>query len=271
MGYDEAFKKFDTINPVITLPDVLNAHHLYVIRIDLEKLSCNRDEFYVALRKENIGVNVHYMPVHAHAFYQNNFDGKYPLESTCPNAMAVYNQMITLPCFPKMTDDDVKDVIAAVSKISNAYTKTGNVMPVTPGSLQEGEERPIKLITNFKNSDEYRAEIHQLIPGGAHTYSKGDDQFPLRSPAAIVKGEGAYVIDLDGNRYLDCSCGLTSVNLGHAYKPVINAVVERLHLGTNFQRPASIERDVAKEFLKQVAPIGHNPIKFAKNGSTVTG
>ena len=59
--YDEAFAKFDTINPVVNIADVVNAHHLYVIKIDLDLLSCDRDAFYVALRKENIGVNVHYM------------------------------------------------------------------------------------------------------------------------------------------------------------------------------------------------------------------
>ena len=175
--YDEAFAKFDTINPVVNIAGVVNAHHLYVIKIDLDRLSCDRDAFYVALRKENIGVNVHYMPVHAHAYYQNNFDGQYPLDTTCPKAMATYKRMISLPCFPLMTDNDVKDVIAAVAKISNAYTKTSQQVSVQPGSLAEGEIRPIEKITNFKNSDTYRNEIHQLIPGGAHTYSKGDDQF----------------------------------------------------------------------------------------------
>ncbi len=266
--YNDAFSKFDTINPIVNIPDVLNAHHIYVIRIDLEKLSCDRDAFYVALRKENIGVNVHYMPVHAHAFYQKNFEGKYPLETTCPNAMATYRQMITLPCFPLMTNDDVNDVIAAVAKISNAYTKTGIEMPVTPGTMAEGEVRPIKLITNFTKSNVYRSEIHQLIPGGAHTYSKGDDQFPERSPAAIARGDGSHVWDIDGNEYVDCSMGLTSISLGHAYKPVIEEVVKQLYLGANFQRPADLERKLAKEFLAQIP--GHDRIKMAKNGSTVT-
>ena len=52
------------------------------------------------------------------------------------------------------------------------------------------------MITNFKKSDEYRARIHDLIPGGAHTYSKGDDQFPILSPAAITHGEGCFVFRL---------------------------------------------------------------------------
>jgi glutamate-1-semialdehyde 2,1-aminomutase len=126
----------------------------------------------------------------------------------------------------------------------------------------------LKRITNFANSDRYRARIHDLIPGGAHTYSKGDDQFPALSPAAIHHGKGAYVWDLDGNRFLDCSMGLTSVSLGHAYEPVLEAVRRELENGVNFQRPSAIELEVAEAFLALVPC--HDMIKFAKNGSTVT-
>lgn len=126
----------------------------------------------------------------------------------------------------------------------------------------------IKQIVNFTKSDEYRDRIHDLIPGGAHTYSKGDDQFPLRSPAAIERGKGAYVWDLDGNKYLDCSMGLTSVVLGHAYEPVLEAVRKELEKGVNFQRPSSLEREMAEQFLSLIPC--HDMIKFSKNGSTAT-
>lgn len=126
----------------------------------------------------------------------------------------------------------------------------------------------LNQITNFEKSNQYRNKIHSLIPGGAHTYSKGDDQFPLLSPAAITKGEGVYVWDLDGNKYLDCSMGLTSVSLGHAYKPVIEAVKRELENGVNFQRPASIEMEMAEKFLELIPC--HQMIKFSKNGSTAT-
>jgi len=121
---------------------------------------------------------------------------------------------------------------------------------------------------NFTKSDEYRKRIHSLIPGGAHTYSKGDDQFPELAPAAISHGKGAYVWDLDGNKFLDCSMGLTSVSLGHAYEPVINRVKAELDKGVNFQRPSYIEGEMAEAFLALVPC--HDMIKFAKNGSTVT-
>ena len=124
------------------------------------------------------------------------------------------------------------------------------------------------MANNFSKSNEYRSKVHKLIPGGAHTYSKGDDQFPELSPAAISHGKGAHVWDIDGNKFLDCSMGLTSVSLGHAYDPVLDAVRNELNKGVNFQRPSYIELEMAEKFLSLV-PM-HDMIKFAKNGSIVT-
>ena len=126
----------------------------------------------------------------------------------------------------------------------------------------------MKKITQFTRSREFSRQIQGLIPGGAHTYSKGDDQFPINAPGAIIHGKGAHVWDLDGNEYIDCSMGLTSVCIGHGYAPVAKAVGEAALLGTNFQRPAAIELDAAKLFLETVE--SGDMVKFAKNGSTVT-
>lgn len=126
----------------------------------------------------------------------------------------------------------------------------------------------MRTITNFAKSNEHRSKIHDLIPGGAHTYSRGDDQFPELSPTAISHGKGAYLWDIDGNKYLDCPMGLTSVSLGHAYEPVLERVREELLRGVNFQRPSVIEREMAEKFLALVPQ--HDMIKFAKNGSSVT-
>jgi glutamate-1-semialdehyde 2,1-aminomutase len=126
----------------------------------------------------------------------------------------------------------------------------------------------MKKITNFTRSREFSSRIHDLIPGGAHTYSKGDDQFPLNSPAAITHGKGAHVWDLDGNEFIDCSMGLTSVCIGHGYEPVAQAVSEAAFQGSNFQRPALMELEAAKLFLETVE--SGDMVKFAKNGSTVT-
>ena len=134
--------------------------------------------------------------------------------------------------------------------------------------MKATKNQSIKMENKYTNSDAYRAVIHDLIPGGAHTYSKGDDQFPLLSPAAISHGKGAYVWDIDGNKFLDCSMGLTSVSLGHAYEPVLKAVHDEIEKGVNFQRPSYIEKDMAEAFLALIPC--HDMIKFAKNGSSVT-
>ena len=126
----------------------------------------------------------------------------------------------------------------------------------------------MRRITNSAKSRDFTIRIHDLIPGGAHTYSKGDDQFPANAPAAIAHGKGARVWDLDGNEYIDCSMGLTSVSIGHGYEPVARAVCEAALLGTNFQRPATLELAAAERFLETVQT--GDMVKFAKNGSTVT-
>jgi glutamate-1-semialdehyde 2,1-aminomutase len=115
---------------------------------------------------------------------------------------------------------------------------------------------------------DFSRAIHEVIPGGAHTYSKGDDQFPENAPSAITHGKGARVWDLDGNEYIDCSMGLTSVSIGHGYEPVAKAVSEAAYLGTNFQRPAALELEAARTFLETVD--AGDMVKFAKNGSTAT-
>jgi glutamate-1-semialdehyde aminotransferase/spore coat polysaccharide biosynthesis protein SpsF (cytidylyltransferase family) len=154
------------------------------------------------------------------------------------------------------------------------YLQNNDQVSAINGSIKRNEgfmrSKKIQLrdITNFSNSDSYRKTIHDLIPGGAHTYSKGDDQFPLRAPAAIQYGKGSHVWDIDGNEYLDCSMGLTSVSLGHAYGPVVERVKKELDNGVNFQRPSVLEKEMAEKFLSLVP--GHDMVKFAKNGSIVT-
>lgn len=126
----------------------------------------------------------------------------------------------------------------------------------------------LRTITDFTKSSQHRKAIHQLIPGGAHTYSKGDDQFPELSPAAIAYGKGSHVWDIDGNEFLDCGMGLSSVSLGHAYQPVLARVKQELEKGVNFARPSVLEREMAERFLSLVP--SHDMIKFGKNGSLVT-
>src|ERR1700693_4583667 len=105
---------------------------------------------------------------------------------------------------------------------------------------------------NFEKGKALQKISHALIPGGSHTYAKGDDQYPERSPAFIAKGKGCHVWDLDGNEYIEYGMGLRAVTLGHAYEPVVQAAYRQMQEGINFTRPASIEVDLAEALLEVV-------------------
>jgi glutamate-1-semialdehyde 2,1-aminomutase len=126
----------------------------------------------------------------------------------------------------------------------------------------------MKRIQHFEQSDLLRKRAHQVIPGGAHTYSKGDDQFPQLSPGFIARGKGCYVYDVDGNKFIDYGMGLRSVILGHCHPVVTKAVKRELSRGNNFTRPSPLEVEVAEALIAAI-PCAEM-VKFAKNGSTIT-
>ncbi len=120
----------------------------------------------------------------------------------------------------------------------------------------------------FDTSEKLRQKSHLLIPGGGHTYAKGDDQYPELAPGFIVRGEGCHVWDVDGNEFIEYGMGLRSVALGHGYRPVVEAAYRQMLLGTNFTRPSPIELNCAEELLSLIK--GADMVKFAKHGSDVT-
>ena len=121
---------------------------------------------------------------------------------------------------------------------------------------------------NFEKGKALQQISHKLIPGGAHTYAKGDDQYPELAPPFLVKGKGSHVWDADGNEFIEYGMGLRAVTLGHAYEPVVQAASKQMLLGNNFTRPAPIESECAQKLLGLIA--GGEMVKFAKNGSDVT-
>jgi glutamate-1-semialdehyde 2,1-aminomutase len=121
---------------------------------------------------------------------------------------------------------------------------------------------------DFTKSHEANKRLHDLVPGGAHTYAKGEDQFPEGMAPVISHGRGAHVWDVDGNEFVEYGSGLRSVSLGHAHPRVVEAVRARLELGSNFVRPAAVELEAAAKFLATVPTA--EMVKFAKNGSDVT-
>jgi glutamate-1-semialdehyde 2,1-aminomutase len=120
----------------------------------------------------------------------------------------------------------------------------------------------------FEESERLRGRAHDLIPGGAHTYAKGDDQYPVLSPGFIVRGQGCHVWDADGNEFIEYGMGNRAVGLGHAYPDVVDAAMRELANGCNFTRPSPIEADCAEQFLAMID--GAEMVKFCKDGSTAT-
>ena len=118
--YDVELSKFDEILTPYQLPSTESSYHLYVVKLNLEKLRCDRKKIFDALRAENIGVHVHYIPVHLQPYYRKKYNYK---KGSFPNAEDYYDKALTLPLFPKMTDNDAYDVITSLRKVLNHYKK----------------------------------------------------------------------------------------------------------------------------------------------------
>ena len=101
-------------------------------------------------------------------------------------------------------------------------------------------------MTNFKN------RLLKAIPGGAHTYSRGYDQFPENAPEIMHKGKGAYTYDSQGNKYLDYGMALRAVNLGYADDQVDLAAFEQIRNGNNLTRASLIELEAAELFIELI-------------------
>ena len=118
--YTEALGAVRGVIPPSVRDDVSSAWHLYPIRLDLAQLAADRGQIFRALRAENIGVNVHYVPVHLHPYYRDHFgyrSGDYPI------AEGAYERLISLPMFHAMSEKDVEDVVTAVIKVLSAFSK----------------------------------------------------------------------------------------------------------------------------------------------------
>jgi dTDP-4-amino-4,6-dideoxygalactose transaminase len=117
--YADAFAGEPALELPVSLADRESAWHLYVVRLRLERLKVDRAQVFRALRAENIGVNVHYIPVPWHPYYASlGYErGQWPI------AEAAYERLLSLPMWAGMTDTDVDDVVAAVRKVLAAYAR----------------------------------------------------------------------------------------------------------------------------------------------------
>lgn len=117
--YDEAFAEVPEIIVQKEIPQSDTTRHLYIIRLDLEKLTCDRRQFFDAMYAENTCPQVHYLPVYWHSYYEKLGYEK----GLCPEAEKLYNEMMSIPLYYGLTDDDVQDVIRAVKKVVAYYKK----------------------------------------------------------------------------------------------------------------------------------------------------
>ncbi len=118
--YDEAFKNFPVEIPAPAEPDTKHALHLYTILVKLEDLTCDRDAIQQALHKENIGTGIHYIALHTHPYYRDTYGYT---SDDFPHALYISDRTISLPLSAKLTDQDVQDVIDAVTRVLNRYAK----------------------------------------------------------------------------------------------------------------------------------------------------
>ncbi|MCR5633905.1 MAG: UDP-4-amino-4,6-dideoxy-N-acetyl-beta-L-altrosamine transaminase [Lachnospiraceae bacterium] len=115
--YNEAFKDVPGIIIQEEIPESDTCRHLYIIRLDFDVLKCTRREFFDAMSAENVQCQVHYVPVYYFPFYKHlGYE-----RGLCPNAEKIYEGIMSIPLYPKMTDDDVSDVIEAVRKVADYY------------------------------------------------------------------------------------------------------------------------------------------------------
>lgn len=115
---------------------------------------------------------------------------------------------------------------------------------------------------------DFSSRLNKVIPGGCHTYSRGDDQYPINAPQILEKGKGAYVWDPEGNKYLDYGMALRAVTLGYDYERVSDAAIKQIRYGNNLTRASLVELEAAEVMVDLFE--GMDMIKFAKNGSSVT-
>jgi perosamine synthetase len=118
--YNEGFKDVPEITVPYVQPEVQHAWHLYVIQLNLEQLCIGRNAFIELLKQENIGTSVHFIPLHLHPYYRDTFG--YRLEDF-PNASFVFERIVSLPIFPKMTDADLERVVETVTTLVRRHRR----------------------------------------------------------------------------------------------------------------------------------------------------
>ena len=160
-------------------------------------------------------------------------------------------------------DDWPRGLVVAAEPDYSEIVRTGKEHQ---GDARRAHRADRRAARPFARSLELDARLRHVVPGGAHTYAKGVDQFPEGCAPVLERGSGCHVWDVDGNEYIEYGMGLRAVTLGHGYPAVVEAIAAQLPRGTNFVRPSRLELDAAETFLGLVTRA--DMVKFTKDGST---
>jgi glutamate-1-semialdehyde 2,1-aminomutase len=123
----------------------------------------------------------------------------------------------------------------------------------------------VRRLTAPRDDEEFRRRAHDAIPGGAHTYSRGDDQLPIDAPSCFTRGKGGRCWDLHGRDFVDWGMGINNVLIGHAEDEIDEAAIAAIRNGVAFSRPTPLEVEAAEKLLCLFPGMGM--VKFGKNGS----
>lgn len=115
--YDDAWASIQGVHPLQRRHEVSHAYHLYVVKVDSRVLGMDRGALFTTFREQGIGVNVHYIPVHLQPYYQNRFRTGPGL---CPHAEAAYEQLLSLPIYPMLREEDVGRVVEIVRLVGTS-------------------------------------------------------------------------------------------------------------------------------------------------------
>lgn len=120
----------------------------------------------------------------------------------------------------------------------------------------------------MSKNEEYGKKAHNLIPAGAHTYSRTDEVFPSNAPRVFEKSKGVYTWDVDGRKFIDYAMACRSVTIGYDYERISDAAIKQIRNGNTASKASKVEVDAAEKMCALFPWV--DMIKFAKNGSTVT-
>ena len=122
--YTQAFSGLPLTTPFVAYPEDTHSWHLYVLQLDLAAISVDRDKFIELMVEQGIGTSVHFIPLHLHPYWRDTYNYK---AKDFPIALNVYSRAVSLPIYPKMTDDDVERVIKAVKTVCEQITQVSLV------------------------------------------------------------------------------------------------------------------------------------------------